>query len=63
MRVAHCQKLLGGGRCESQIALAQVEFETPPGPLIVDSMMILLRAVDKTAGAVGIVTFIDQQAR
>jgi hypothetical protein len=53
MRVA-LQKLFGGGAAEARLAIAKLN-ETRQGAVIVDSDDDLLRAVDTTPGAVGIV--------
>ena len=53
MRVA-LQKLFGGGATEARLAIAKLN-ETRQAALIVDSDDDLLRAVDTTPGAVGIV--------
>ena len=53
MRVA-LQKLFGGGAAEARLAIAKLN-ETRQAAVIVDSDDDLLRAVDKTPGAVGIV--------
>jgi hypothetical protein len=53
MRVA-LQKLFGGGAAEARLAIAKLN-ETRQAALIVDSDDDLLRAVDTTPGAVGIV--------
>jgi len=53
MRVA-LQKLFGGGAAEARLAIAKLN-ETRQAAVIVDSDDDLLRAVDTTPGAVGIV--------
>jgi hypothetical protein len=53
MRVA-LQKLFGGGTAEARLAIAKLN-ETRQAAVIVDSDDDLLRAVDTTPGAVGIV--------
>jgi ABC-type phosphate transport system substrate-binding protein len=53
MRVA-LQKLFGGSAAEARLAIAKLN-ETRQAAVIVDSDDDLLRAVDKTPGAVGIV--------
>jgi len=53
MRVA-LQKLFGGGAAEARLAIAKLN-ETRQAAVIVDSDDDLLRAVDATPGAVGIV--------
>jgi hypothetical protein len=53
MRVA-LQKLFGGGAAEARLAIAKLN-ETRQTAVIVDSDDDLLRAVDTTPGAVGIV--------
>jgi hypothetical protein len=53
MRVA-LQKLFGGGVAEARLAIAKLN-ETRQAAVIVDSDDDLLRAVDTTPGAVGIV--------
>lgn len=53
MRVA-LQKLFGGGAVEARLAIAKLN-ETRHAAVIVDSDDDLLRAVDTTPGAVGIV--------
>jgi hypothetical protein len=53
MRVA-LQKLFGGGAAEARLAIAKLN-ETRQAVMIVDSDDDLLRAVDTTPGAVGIV--------
>ena len=53
MRVA-LQKLFGGGAAEARLAIAKLN-ETRQAAVIVDSDDDLLRAVDSTPGAVGIV--------
>ena len=53
MRVA-LQKLFGGGAAEARLAIAKLN-ETRHSAVIVDSDDDLLRAVDTTPGAVGIV--------
>ena len=53
MRVA-LQKLFGGGAAEARLAIAKLN-ETRLAAVIVDSDDDLLRAVDTTPGAVGIV--------
>jgi hypothetical protein len=53
MRVA-LQKLFGGGAAEARLAIAKLN-ETRQAAVIVDSDDNLLRAVDTTPGAVGIV--------
>ena len=53
MRVA-LQKLFGGGAAEARLAIAKLN-ETRQAAVIVDSEDDLLRAVDTTPGAVGIV--------
>src|SRR6267142_3777147 len=53
MRVA-LQKLFGGGASEARLAIAKLN-ETRHAAVIVDSDDDLLRAVDTTPGAVGIV--------
>jgi hypothetical protein len=53
MRVA-LQKLFGGGAAEARLAIAKLN-ETRQAAVIVDSDDDLLRAVDTTSGAVGIV--------
>ena len=53
MRVA-LQKLFGGGAAEARLAIAKLN-ETRQAAVLVDSDDDLLRAVDTTPGAVGIV--------